>query len=253
MTERVQPAGDGVPARQSAEYVYRRVRAAILGGELTPGATMSQVALAGELGVSRTPLREALRMLQAEALIEARMNRQVRVASVSADDLEELFAVRITLEVQAVRLSVGRMPSGHLARLEGAIAEMTHFAEQRDMRGWQVAHAMYHRLLVERAGDRFAAVIAQIYDQSERYRALYLGAGPRPWATADHREILDAVKATDADRAGALLARHVSRIAFEVAELIEPGRTLTTLRRVLADAGAAAPPRAGGRSPEQAR
>jgi GntR family transcriptional regulator, rspAB operon transcriptional repressor len=241
MSDLMPEDGNGVPARQSAEYVYRRVRGAILNGELAPGETMSQVALADELGVSRTPLREALRMLQGEGLIEARMNRRVRVAPVSADDLEELYAVRVALEAQALRLSVGRMRSEHIARLEGSIAEMAHFAEQRDMQRWLVPHAEYHRQLTALAGERFSVLLSQMFDHAERYRRLHLGAGPSAWATADHREILDAVKAGDEYQAAALLAQHLSRVAFEVAELLEPGRELLTLKRVLADAGAVPP------------
>ena len=232
---------NGVPARQSAEYVYRRVRNAILDAELAPGETMSQVALADELGVSRTPLREALRMLQSEGLIEARANRRVRVAPMSAGDLEQLYAVRVTLEVQALRLSVPRMTSEHLGRLEGSIAEMAHFAEQRDMRRWLVPHAEYHRGLTELAGSRFSSLLSQMFDHGERYRRLHIGHGPSAWATADHREILDAVKLGDTQLAAARLAQHLARIAFEVAQFLEPGRELDTLRDVLVDAGAASP------------
>ncbi len=241
VSDLVQEDDNGVPARQSAEYVYRRVRGAILNGELAPGETMSQVALADELGVSRTPLREALRMLQGEGLIEARMNRRVRVAPVSADDLEELYAVRVALEAQALRLSVPRMRPEHIARLEGSIAEMAHYAEQQDMSRWLIPHADYHRQLTELAGGRFTVLLSQLYDHCERYRRLHIGAGPSAWAMADHRTILDVVKTGDENLAAAHLAQHLSRIAFEVGELLEPGRDLATLRRVLADAGAVPP------------
>ena len=232
---------NGVPARQSAEYVYRRVRGAILDGELSPGETMSQVVLAESLGVSRTPLREALRMLQGEGLVEARPNRRVRVAPISASDLEELYAVRVALEAQALRLAVPRMTPEHIARLEGSIAEMAHYAEQRDMRRWLVPHAEYHHRLIELAGTRFAALLSQLYDHAERYRRLHIGSGPSAWATADHREILDAVKGDDGTAAAALLATHLSRIAFEVAEIIDPERDLSKLRQVLSDIGADLP------------
>ena len=233
----------GVPARQSAEYVYRRVREAILDGELRPGETMSQVVLAEEMGVSRTPLREALRMLQGEGLVEARPNRRVRVAPISAADLEELYAVRVALETQALRLAVPRMTPEDIAHLEGSIAEMAHYAEERDLRRWLLPHADYHRRLTALAGGRFEALLAQLHDHAERYRRLHIGFGPSAWATADHRGILDAVKTGDAQLSAALLAAHLSRIAFEVANILEPGRDLTTLRHVLADAGAQAPQR----------
>ncbi len=234
---------NGVPARQSAEYVHRRVREAILEAELPPGETMSQVALADELGVSRTPLREALRMLQGEGLIEARPNRRVRVAPISASDLEELYALRVMVETEALRLSVPRMSSEHIARLEGSIAEMAHFAQQRDMRRWLVPHAEYHRQLTNLAGERFDTLLSQLFDHAERYRRLHLGHGPSAWATADHREILDAVKAGEVQAAAALLAQHLSRTAFEVAEILQPGRELTSLTQVLADVGSEPPKR----------
>jgi DNA-binding GntR family transcriptional regulator len=236
-----EPQENGVPARQSAEYVHRRVREAILEAEIPPGEIMSQVALADELGVSRTPLREALRMLQGEGLVEARANRRVRVAPISPNDLEELYALRVVLEAQALRLAVPRMSQEHIARLEGSIAEMAHFAEQRDMRRWLVPHAEYHRQLIRLAGDRFAALLSQLFDHSERYRRLHLGHGPSAWATADHREILDAVKLGDAQPAAALLAQHLARTAFEVAEILQPGYDLPTLRQVLAEVGAEPP------------
>src|SRR6201996_222470 len=238
---------NGAPARKSAEYVFRRVREAILESELPPGETMSQVALADQLGVSRTPLREALRMLQGEGLIEAKPNRRVRVTPISAGDLEELYAVRVALEAQALRLSVPRMTSEHIARLEGSIAEMAHYAEQRDMRRWLVPHAEYHRQLTELAGGRFTVLLSQMFDHAERYRRLHLGSGPSAWATADHREILDAVKDGDGSRAAPLLAQHLSRTAFEVAEILQPGRDLATLRQVRAETGAHPPRRAKGR------
>jgi DNA-binding GntR family transcriptional regulator len=235
------PQDSRVPARQSAEYVYRRVRDAILDADLPPGETMSQVALAEDLGVSRTPLREALRMLQGEGLIEARPNRRVRVAPMTAADLEELYAVRVALEAQALRLAVPRMSPEHVAGLEGSIAEMTHYAEQRDMRRWLVPHAVYHRQLTELAGERFASLLSQLFDHAERYRRLHIGYGPSAWATADHREILDAVKRGDANAASGRLAQHLSRVAFEVTDILAPGREMATLRQVLADVGAEAP------------
>ena len=238
-----EPQDNGAPARQSAEYVHRRVREAILESELPPGETMSQVALADELGVSRTPLREALRMLQGEGLIEARPNRRVRVSPISASDLEQLYSLRVAVEAQALRLAIPRMTSEHIAVLEGSIAQMAHYAEQRDMRRWLVPHAEYHRQLTNLAGERFAALLSQLFDHAERYRRLHLGHGPSAWATADHREILDAVKLGEVQTGAALLAQHLSRTAFEVAEILDPGRELNTLRQVLADNGAEPPHR----------
>ena len=139
---------------------------------------MSQVALAEELGISRTPLREALRMLQSEGLVEGEPNRRVRVAPMTAADLEELCVMRVTLEAEAMRLSVPRMTSEDLARLEGYMAEMAHYAEAKDYRRWTVPHRSFHRALTARAGERVNFVLGQMFDHAERYRRLHIGHGP---------------------------------------------------------------------------
>jgi GntR family transcriptional regulator, rspAB operon transcriptional repressor len=220
--------------RQGSSQVHSRVREAILNAELAPGLVMSQVALAEELGVSRTPLREALRLLQGEGLIEAEPNRRVRVAPITASDVEELYALRVTVEAEALRLSMPNIRSEHIARLQGFLAEMDHYAEVKDYTGWTVPHAAFHAQLTGLAGVRFSTLLAQLFDHAERYRRLHIGHGPTAWG-ADHRGILEAVKAGDADRAAPLLARHFARTAFEVIEFIEPDHEPVRLRQVLAD------------------
>jgi DNA-binding GntR family transcriptional regulator len=196
---------------------------------------MSQVALAEELGISRTPLREALRMLQSEGLVDAERNRRVRVAPLSPEDLEALCIMRVTLEAEAIRLAVPRMTAEDLAHLEGYNAEMAHYAEAKDYRRWVVPHQAFHRALTAPAGDRVSALLSQLFDHAERYRRMHIGRGPSAWATKDHREILDACKARDRDGAGCLLAHHFARTAFELIELLEPGREPALLRDTMAD------------------
>lgn len=227
--------------RQSTEQVYERVRTAILDGELEPGSVMSQVSLAESLGISRTPLREALRQLQGERLIESEPNRRVRVTPLSPDGLEELCIMRVTLEAQAVRLAVGKMGPEELARLEGAMAEMAHYASAKDYRRWTVPHSAFHRQLTSPAGERIGEVLAQLFDHAERYRRMHIGHGPSAWATTNHRDILDACKAGDRDGAAAALASHLARTGFEVSELLDPGYDPIELRTTLIDLGADIP------------
>ena len=228
---------------QNTEDVYERVRNAILDGELAPGAVMSQVALAEELGISRTPLREALRMLQSEGLIEGEPNRRVRVAPMSARDLEELCVMRVTLEAEALRLSIPRMTSDDIARLEGHMAQMAHYAAEKDYRRWTVPHRQFHRGLTEHAGPRVNFTLGQMFDHAERYRRLHIGYGPSAWATPQHRDILDACKARDRDRGPALLAGHLACTALEVCELLDPGYDPQDLRTAVADIGGEIPKR----------
>jgi DNA-binding GntR family transcriptional regulator len=228
---------------QHTDDVYERVRNAILEGTLAPGSVMSQVALAEELGISRTPLREALRMLQSEGLVEGEPNRRVRVAPMTVEDLEELCVMRIALESEALRLSVPKMTSEDLARLEGHMAEMSHFAQDKDYVRWTIPHSRFHRALTAHAGVRVNLVLAQMFDHAERYRRLHIGRGPSAWATPQHRDILDACKAGDRDASAALLAAHLATTALEVSELLDPGYDPQMLKDAVIDAGGEVPTR----------
>ena len=232
---------------QHTDDVYDRVRNAILEGTLAPGSVMSQVALAEELGISRTPLREALRMLQSEGLVEGEPNRRVRVAPVTPRDLEELYVMRVALESEALRLSVPLMSTEDLARLEGYMAEMSHFALDKDYVRWTVPHHSFHRGLTAHAGARVNLVLAQMFDHAERYRRMHIGHGPSAWAIAQHREILDACKARDRERSAGLLATHLARTGLEVSELLDPEYDPALLKQALLDAGGEVPAKRRGR------
>src|SRR5439155_19968284 len=99
-------ARPGNTTELSTEVVHDRLRESILKGGLDPRVPISQVQLAARLGASRTPLREALRMLQREGLIDSEPNRRVRVAELSVLDLEQLYAARIVIEALATRIAV---------------------------------------------------------------------------------------------------------------------------------------------------
>jgi DNA-binding GntR family transcriptional regulator len=234
---------ESAPRRDNVEQVYRRVREAILEGEIAPGSVMSQVALADELGVSRTPLREALRMLQSEGLVDAQTNRRVTVKPISATDVEELVVMRVALETEAMRLSVDRLEPEDLAALEGRLAEMEHFANAKDYERWALPHSAFHRGLTAAAGARVNALLQQLSDHFERYRRVHIARSPKAWLTAGHREILDAVKAGDRELSARLLAEHLSATAFDVMELLEPGYDGARLRQTLEDIGARRRPR----------
>src|SRR5438093_11282 len=111
----------GAAPELSTEVVHDRLRRAILRGEFDPKVPLSQVKLAARLGVSRTPLREALRMLEREGLIDSEPNRRVRVAALSPTDLEELYATRIVLEALAIKLTVPTLEEEDLAALEACL------------------------------------------------------------------------------------------------------------------------------------
>ena len=200
----------GVSRRDNVEQVYRRVRELIVEGVIAPGTVMSQVAMADELGISRTPLREALRMLQTEGLVDAQANRRVTVTPISATDLEELVVMRVALETEAVRLSIGRLAPEDIAGLEGRLAEMTHFAKAKDYERWRTPHSAFHRGLTAPAGGRVNATLAQLNDHAERYRRVHIKRSTKAWQTQGHREILDVAKDGAREEAARLMAEHLA-------------------------------------------
>jgi DNA-binding GntR family transcriptional regulator len=209
---------------RSADLVHASLRDAILTGELAENVVLSQVQLAKELGVSRTPLREALRMLQAEGLIDSEPNQRVRVTGVSVNDLEQLYTMRITLEAIAVRLSTPRFTTEDLTALHAFLDEMDGHAEARDIVRWNIPHREYHRRLTAHAGERMHKLVNQLADNSDRYRRVYVTRGPDAWrhTAAEHRAILAACESRDAALAGTELARHLARTALTVIAMAAP-------------------------------
>src|SRR3954452_11311093 len=110
-------------SRDNIAAIHDELREAILRGDLPAGAVLSQLRLAEDFGVSRGPVREALRLLQREGLVEAELNRRARVADFSLGDLEQLYAMRIVNEALAVRTTVPRLTAQQLQEVHRALEE----------------------------------------------------------------------------------------------------------------------------------
>jgi DNA-binding GntR family transcriptional regulator len=227
-------------ARRSVDVVHGALREAIIEGELEQGMILSQVQLAERYGVSRTPLREALRLLQGEGLIDAVPNRRVQVARFSVDDLEQIYAMRIPLESLAVRLSVGHFDADDLRGLAGCLEEMDAFAESQDIDGWTRPHAAFHSGLVRHSGARIVAAVAQLSETADRYRRLAVTQGDHAWTRValEHREILDACERREAGEAAQAMARHLARTVLTVVSLVAPEHDPARVRMALASVAA---------------
>lgn len=228
-----------VPAedRISLDDVYERIRQAIITGQLAPDARMSQVQLAQQLGISRTPVREALRMIQREGLVEAVPGRQVRIAPTSVQDLDQLYALRINMETFAVRNTVGRLTDEDIAEMKQSLHEMAEHASADDFATWDRAHRRLHEVLVRPAGSRFFALSAQLGAHAERYRRKYLSQ-PQSWqpAHADHTELVTAAHARDSVRAARVLAEHYARVALSTASMVDPTFEPVMIRAAIREA-----------------
>lgn len=220
---------------QHLVLVHERLRDAILRGEVPAGHTTTQAKLASEFDIGRTPLREALRMLQREGLVVSEPNRRVRIAELSASDAEELYVMRISLEAVAIRITTPRLISADLAELEGLLAQMAHYMQSGDNIGFRKPHRVFHLLLVSGAGERGIAMIGQLFDHAERYRIAFGANTPAVSAErrVEHRSIVDAVSAGDADRAARLLVAHYLHTAELILAGLDPGHDLARLRTAI--------------------
>jgi DNA-binding GntR family transcriptional regulator len=175
------------------------LRAAILGGELAPGSIHSAVSLANRLGVSPTPVREAMLALVVSGLVEVLPNRGFRVTAIDDRDLDEICALRLLLEVPSVALVVERASNASLRELETPLAELETAAGDGDVPAFLIADRTFHLQLLALAGNRrLVRIVAELRDHT-RIIALRSLAAAEALATtaAEHRPILAAIQARD--------------------------------------------------------
>jgi len=198
--------------RSLVESVYHALLQRIVQGELSSGTLVSELALSQELGVSRTPVHDAVRQLAKDGLVVREGRRRARVADFSPDDVFEIFEMRKYLEGPAAELAAARMDRRHCAPLRAAADALATLPE--DAANWAAAWAdfdeLFHRTIAEASGNRrLAADIG-------RYRLLHKGfnqlttdaASLRP-ALAEHLGILDAIEARDGRLARERMVAHI--------------------------------------------
>jgi DNA-binding GntR family transcriptional regulator len=257
VTAEAQPAeSSSLDWGASTQHAYQELRRRVLEGELPPGATFSQVQLSEQLGVSRTPLREAVRLLQMEGLLRAEARRRVRVSPLGTDDFEDLYAARIVLESLAVRLTVPQLSDTELAETRVAYLEWSAAVSQGDLAAWRESHRRFHFGLYAHAGARLVEHLADLWDHAERYRLFQWEHGGDQTQIArlahrDHAAILEAAQQRDAVLCAAHMAEHLARTALmtlvEVDHRHEPTKVRAALEHVSAeDPTAAATPRSRG-------
>jgi DNA-binding GntR family transcriptional regulator len=229
-------AGTASPAgRRLALDVHARLRAMILSGELPPGSVLLQTQVARQLGVSRTPTREAFRLLQEEGLIDARPDQRARVRAVDADDLDGVYGARIMLESLAVSLTVRTLSEADLDRITTAMELMREHAGDDSPEKWQAAHREFHQIATQAVGAHLRRMIESLGERCERYvRLAQLGvAGSWARAERDHQELLTALRARDEPTAKQVIARHLARTALSVMADVAPEREPVATREAL--------------------
>jgi DNA-binding GntR family transcriptional regulator len=195
--------------RTAHQSVRDSLRRAILGGVLSGGTRLVQADVAAQLKVSTTPVREALRDLAAEGLIQFDPHRGAIVHELNLNELVEVYEIRKVLESLAIRKATQRITAEQLA---AAAALQDKMDGEHDSGAWVEYNWQFHSLL-ERAANslRLASMVKTVQDAAAIYVGHSLKVEPQRMATGnrEHREILEAMRRRDADRAVALLVQHL--------------------------------------------
>ncbi len=201
-----------IPRQSLTSAVADKLRDKIIRGEIPEGAQLRQDAIATEFQVSRIPVREALRQLDAEGLITILPNRGAIVPALSPADIEELFTIRALLEPEVLRLSIPRLSEQDFARAEATLREYVKELKRDDhVSAWGRLNWEFHSTLYSKAErPHFMSIIQKINNNGERYTRLqlYLTHGIAR-ANEEHHKILKLCRERDADTACALLVEHI--------------------------------------------
>ena len=206
------------------EEAVEVLRAAILGGELEPGSIHSAVGLAERLGVSPTPVREAMLDLANSGLVEVLPNRGFRVTVIDDQDLDEICELRMLLEVPAIALVIDRATDEGFGELYEPLNELELAARRNDVASFLLADRRFHLELLTLAGNRrLVEIIAGLRDQTRIIGLRSLADRGALQATAEeHRPILEALRARDAAGAKRLMTVHLEHTRGAWAGLAEP-------------------------------
>src|SRR6201996_8614851 len=202
-----------VPRAGLYEQAATRLRLLIVRGDLAPGQPLLEADLSDALGVSRTPLREALKQLASEGLVELRLNRSTIVAALRRNELIELFEALSGIERCAAELAATRMEARDFEQLEAMQGRIEWHHDRGEMRDYFEINQQIHRAIVGFARNSVLKATHEVLlPRAERARFFALSALGR-WdeSVREHQDILAALKAGDSDRAGKLLSHHVRR------------------------------------------
>ncbi|MER5436606.1 GntR family transcriptional regulator [Streptomyces sp. NPDC002588] len=227
--------GQASGGRRLALDVHGRLRDMILSGELPPGSALLQAEMARKLGVSRTPMREAFRLLQEEGLIDAQPDQRARVRAADPEDLDGVYGARIMLETLAVSMTAKSHATGDLERMREALKRMQEVAGKDQLDEWHAAHKEFHFIATKAVGPHLRRMLASLGEHSERYIRLAQLGEPSSWGRAhtEHEALLEALRLSDPDEAARVIARHLARTALnvlaDIAPEYEPAATRTAL------------------------
>jgi DNA-binding GntR family transcriptional regulator len=214
-------------SRSASAAASEVIREAIIDGRLAPGQRLKEEELAHELGMSRTPVREALLVLQSEGLVESLPRRGAFVRSYAVDELDEMYQLRAVLEGYAARRAATRISPEDVARLEDSCARFDRLRAEDDLLDLVQENLFFHNIILEAAAsDRLGPMVRKVIDIPLVYKSFYWYSPEQKLISEHyHKQLTRALRVGDAERAELIMREHVLEARdFLLAQLPLAGR-----------------------------
>lgn len=222
-TSLIKPA-ETADSTSMVKDAYQTIRRKILDNLWAPGYQALEQEIALQLGMSRTPVHEALMRLSNEGLVEVIPRRGMRVLPVSPNDMKEIYEILTALECMAAEILAARQPSDtELKPLVTATKAMQKALDKDDLDGWAAADKLFHERLVQMAGNKMLAeAVFSYWDRAHRARMFTLRLRPKPVnSTQEHMALVEHLRAGDAPGASKVYREHRQRAARELLGIFE--------------------------------
>lgn len=193
------------------EIVFETLREAIINGSLKPGERMMEIQLAEELGVSRTPVREAIRKLELESFVVMVPRKGAYVAGISMKDIVDVFEIRAALEGLAAGLAAERITDEELEDLERYLVKIAECMEANDLNSVVDIDTEFHETLYKACrNERLVQIVSLLREQIQRFRTKSLASpGRMKYALEEHKKIVEAVSERNVELARVIAIEHI--------------------------------------------
>ena len=192
--------------------VFNEIEKNILSGAYPPGQQLTELKLSKDLGVSRTPVREALRQLELEGLVKTVPNKGAKVVGVSDKDIKDIYTIRMSLEALAARWAAENISEKDLKELADTVELQEFYVSKSNYeKVWQLDRSFHEILYASSASRPLQSVLTQFHNYLRKARELSIrSSGRAAIAVSEHRGIVDAISAKDPEKAEALACEHVA-------------------------------------------
>ena len=208
-------------SKTKMDQIVEILREAVLTGEFTSGARLLQDDLAERFNTSSTPIREALRQLQAEGILEHSPYRGVQVAEVKMEDVREVYMIRAVMESFVTRLAVPYLNHARVEQLRAMQLLMREQVANNELPNLRKTNYEFHLLIYEAANMPYSLKIIKTLWAQSPWDALYVLPGRAPKSLEEHERILDAIADQDAKLAGQRIQEHIEYAASALADYVD--------------------------------